>query len=103
MKNNRLREISKELTISAEYIGEEGDMTCVARTKNSAFKKFSLLVLGMEGVGENARLKFQNISRAYLHLVSELKEEEKAGELAECEWFISYKKSPYKVWTYYED
>ena len=91
----------KELSARAEWIGEDDSAACVSSTKYGALLKFKRLIREDIGYFEAKEMKLDEIGIGWLHLVSELSEEEKNGEFIECESYISYKDpSPYVVWTY---
>ena len=94
----KIEEFYKELA-GAEYIGEDGDMVCVAKSKEEAFKKFILKICEDCGVSDADYLDFENIGIGYLFLAD--KDDEKNDY--DSDWYIDYsgeRKSDYEVFVY---
>jgi len=85
----------------AMWIGEDGNAACKAKSKRQAFSKFKNLMRQDVGELEASEMKLEEVGIGWLHLVKDLPEEERTGDIADCEWYVSWKeKTPYKVYVY---
>lgn len=100
-----VRKIAKtilaDLRKEAVYIGEDGDMCCVANNEKSALKKFLKLVKDEGMVDEDFEdLDILQISTGWLHLATE-EQKRHMDDPEENDWVVSFKKeSPYPVFVY---
>ena len=97
----KIKQYLKELSAEAQWIGEDGNATCISSTKRGALLKFKRLMRGDVGDIEAEKLKLEDVGIGYLHLATELTEQERV-EMEESEWYVSWfapEKNPYEVWV----
>lgn len=94
-----IEEVYKGLGEEAEYIGDEGNMTCRATTKRGALIKFKRRTRDDVGDEEADEIKIDEIGAGFLHLCTEKQKEEMDGS----DWYVSYvseNTSDYEVFVY---
>lgn len=97
-----IEEAKKQLE-TPQWIGEDGQGAVVATSKKEALRKFKELMRQDVGEMEANEIRYEEIGYGWLYLTSSLNEQEKEqnGELAECDWYVSYTKpNDYKVYVY---
>lgn len=97
-----MKRFRKELIIEAQYIGEEGDMVCVALSAKGALKKFQRLTQETLGDIESKELTIDGIGHGWMFLV-EKDDKNLSGDIQDCEWYVNYsgsQRSDYPVWVY---
>lgn len=97
-EKEKLRKISKQLAHEAQYIGEEGDMCCMAKNEKLAFQKFRKLE--NETSGEGKSIEFEKVGYGWLYLP---REEDKYMHGEDTEFYVSYSDkltTDVRVWVY---
>lgn len=89
-------QLMRTLSKRAEWVGEDGEAVCVARTEKAAWSKFKTLMKEEVGEIEAREMKERyTIGRVYLNLFSPEESQEHEG----AEWYASLiDKSPYELW-----
>ena len=91
----------KELTQSAECVGDSCDMACVATTKGVALRKFKKLADDND-IWYTENMPITCVFRGFLHVPEVGFNTDDEGETVE--WYVTrMEKSPYKVWMYVEE
>lgn len=89
----------RELANEACWIGEDGMAACVSSTEKGAFIKFRRLMRMDVGDIEAEEIKIEDVGYSYLHLCSELSEEERQC-MEEAEWYAdATDKNPYQIFV----
>lgn len=95
-----LKEAAKDITGEATYIGEEGAMAVITKTRMGAYRKF--LKRLREDMGDAdfemfyPEISIEQVGIGWLHLTTE--EDKKLMD--DCDWYVSYtKESPIEVWV----
>ena len=98
----KLKYASLDIKHVAEYVGEDGGMVTDCRTRQGALKRFRKLEEETCGREEALMIKLEDVGIAYLHLASEISEEERDSmEIGDDGWYITPKvQSPLMVWYY---
>lgn len=91
--------VIKELSLGAEWIGEDGSAVCVALTEEDAWKKFRELVKDCMGYFEADSIRNDyELGYGWIHMCKGDDEHHEHSE-KDC-WFVSYRKeTPYRVWV----
>ena len=94
--SKKIKEIMRDLSKEATWVGEDGDAVCVAKTENAAWKKFKNLVQECIGEYEAKMIKEEyELGGASLFLFTE----QESREHDDAEWYASTSKhSPHGAW-----
>lgn len=84
------KKIKKELTKEAEYIGEDGDMCCIAKSPEAALRKFKKRWKDDVGPYDMPEFSLDDIGGGWLWLVDKTNNEE-AERFEDSDWFIDYR------------
>ena len=93
----------KEIEVEADYVGEDGNMACNAKTKMGALKMFRKRVEGDCGQEEADVIKISDIGIGYLFLTDKNNKDHEYMISEGSEWYVNWSgemSSDYKVYVY---
>jgi len=92
-----------DIGAEVQYIGEDGNMVCVADNKEDALKLFRKRMIDDVGEPEADEIKIDDIGVGYLFLVNKDNPAHERMVAEDCTWYVSWSDkevSDYEVFVY---